>query len=111
MVLAIRNMLTLESDSSLTREQIWLKEAYANIVYKLIESTITTASEFDPFTFKFMGIDSVEYDKYRYQALLESTSYFWASKGGRGALLEKIIASLGGSWSAHGVHYQMLFLC
>jgi hypothetical protein len=40
-----------------------------------------------------MGVDSIEYDnKYQYQALLETTSYFWASKGGRGSLLEKIIA-------------------
>ena len=50
-----------------------------------------------------MGIDSVEYDKFQYQAVLETTSYFWASKGGRGTLLEKIIASLGNSHSSNGV--------
>src|SRR5215207_3351894 len=50
-----------------------------------------------------MGVDSIEYDnKYQYQALLETTSYFWASKGGRGSLLEKIIASLGNSYSKNG---------
>jgi hypothetical protein len=96
-------MLTLQKDSSLNREEVWLRKAYANIVYKLIESTITTSSEFDPFVAKYMGIDSVGYDKSQYQALLEATSYFWASKGGRGNLLEKIIASLGDSYSSNGV--------
>src|SRR5437899_12860954 len=103
MPISIRRMLTLHKDSSLNKEEIWLKEAYTNIVYRLVESTITTSSEFDPFAAKFMGIDSVEYDKFQYQALLETTSYFWASKGGRGTLLEKIIASLGNSHSYNGV--------
>ncbi len=66
----IRRMLTLHKDSSLSREQIWLKETYTNIVYRLIESTITTSSEFDPFAAKFMGIDSVEYHKFQYQAVI-----------------------------------------
>ena len=105
MPLPIRTMLTLQNDSSLRREEVWLKEAYGNIVSNLIESTITTtSSEFDPFVSSFMGIHSVNHDdKFQYQALLETTSYFWASKGGRGALLEKIIASLGDSYSSNGV--------
>lgn len=103
MPLSIRRMLTLHEDSSLNKEEIWLKQAYSNIVYRLIESTLTTSSEFDPFAAKFMGIDSVEYDRFQYQAILETTSYFWASKGGRGTLLEKIIASLGNSCSSNGV--------
>jgi hypothetical protein len=101
--LSIRTMLTLQEHHSLNREEIWLKEAYANIVYRLIQSTITTPSGFDPFVAKFMGIHSVGYDKFQYQALLETTSYFWASKGGRGTLLEKIIATLGNSYSSNGV--------
>jgi hypothetical protein len=98
-------MLTLQNDSLLNKEEVWLKEAYNNIVHKLIESTITTtSSEFDPFVARFMGIHSVEDDdKFQYLALLETTSYFWASKGGRGALLEKIIASLGDLYSSNGV--------
>jgi hypothetical protein len=55
-----------------------------------------------------MGIHSVGYDKFQYQALLETTSYFWASKGGRGTLLEKIIASLGNSYSSNGVTLSKL---
>ncbi|NAL78022.1 hypothetical protein [Nitrososphaera sp. AFS] len=45
-----------------------------------------------------MGINSVEYDKFQYQSILETT-YFWTSKGGRGTLLESVIASLGNSYS------------
>jgi hypothetical protein len=52
MNLPIRRMLTLQNDSSLTKEQIWLRRAYANIVYRLIDSTISTSSEFDPFVSK-----------------------------------------------------------
>lgn len=104
-----RKLLTLQDDSSLTKEQIWLKKAYANIIYRLIESTISTSFEFDPFVSKFMGIESVEYDKFQYQALLEITSYFWASKGGRGSLLEKIIAHLGNSYSTSGVTLFKIF--
>ena len=109
MSLPIRRMLTLQNDSSLTKEQIWLRRAYANIVYRLIESTISTSSEFDPFVSKFMGIESVEYNKFQYQALLETTSYFWASKGGRGSLLEKIIALLGNSYSSSGITLFKIF--
>ncbi len=96
-------MLTLQKDNFLSREEVWLKKTYSNIVYRLTDSTISTSSEFDPFVTKFMGIDSIEYEKaFQYQALLETTSYFWASKGGRGTLLEKIIASLGNSYSSNG---------
>jgi hypothetical protein len=53
----------------------------------------------------------------QYLALLDS-SYFWASKGGRGGLLEKIIALLGNSYSANGAtlpkdcfSVNLVFLC
>lgn len=101
--LPIRRMLTLQNNSSLNEEEVWLKKAYTNIVYRLVQSTIAAPSEFDPFVTKFMGINTVEYDKFQYQALLETTSFFWASKGGRGTLLEKIVASLGNSNSSNGV--------
>jgi len=91
-------MLTLYEESSLNKEEIWLKNAYSNIVCKLIESTLTTSSKLDPFSKKFMGIDSLDF---HYRAVLETTSYIWASKGGRGALLEKLIDSLGNSYSTN----------
>lgn len=91
-------MLTLQDDATLNTEEIWLKKVYSNILMNLIQATITsnTSSEFDPFMSKYVGINSVKYNKFEYQALLEVTSYFWASKGGRGILLEKIFTSLGG---------------
>lgn len=110
MSLSTRRMLTLYEDSSLNKEEIWLKRAYGNIVYGLIEPTLTltTSSKFDPFESKFMGIDSVVSDKFQYQAILETTSHFWASKGERGTLLEKIMASLGNSCSSNSVTLSMI---
>jgi hypothetical protein len=75
--LSIRSMLTLRDDSTLNTEEIWLKKAYSNILMNLIQATITsnTSSEFDPFISKYVGIDSVKYNKFEYQALLEVTSF------------------------------------
>jgi hypothetical protein len=118
MPLPLRNLLTLQDDSKLTKEEKWLKEAYANIIRNLIQSVITqssnqnyisSASQFDPFVEKFMGIDNVGYDKFDYKALLEITSYIWASKGGRGTLLEKIITSLGGTYADSTVNFSEIF--
>ena len=78
-------MLILQNRSTLGREESWLREAYANIVLNLMQLTISTPSVFDPFSSKYYGLESVQYNKYEYQAFLEVTSYFWASKGGRGA--------------------------
>jgi hypothetical protein len=96
-------MLLLQKPSKLTKEESWLREAYANIVLNLIQFTITAPPVFDPFSSKFYGLESVQYNKYDYQAFLEVTSYFWASKGGRGSLLEKVIAVESGPNSANGV--------
>jgi len=48
-----------------------------------------------------MGVNTTEPDSFMYKALLEVTSFFWASKGGRGILLEKLIASFGGQFSSN----------
>lgn len=98
-----RNLLTLTDDHLLTQEETWLKDAYTNIVVKLIKSALTVVSKFDPIASKYYGIDSVKTNQFEYQALLEATSYFWASKGGRGRLLEKIIASVAGTSADTGV--------
>jgi hypothetical protein len=96
-------MLLLQNPSTLGKEESWLREAYANIVLNLMQFAISAPSMFDPFSSKYYGLESVLYNKYEYQAFLEVTSYFWASKGGRGALLEKVIAVESGSNSANGV--------
>ena len=112
--LLTRKLLTLQDNSSLSQEELWLKDAYANIVSKLIKYTIITPpsskfdpfiSKFDPFISKFNGIDYAKYNPFHYQALLEVSSYFFASKGGRGALIEKIIASMG-SYSSYGIKFS-----
>jgi hypothetical protein len=40
---------------------------------------------------------------------MEVTSYFWGSKGGRGALMEKIIAAAAGATAANGT-VRLMFL-
>ena len=111
---SIRKLLTLENDSSLSKEELWLKDAYANIVSNLIRYTIIPPvsskfdpfiPKFDPFISKFNGIDYMKYNPLHYQALLEVSSYFFASKGGRGVLIEKIIASKG-SYSSYGIKFS-----
>jgi hypothetical protein len=96
-------MLLLQDSSTLGKEESWLREAYANIVLNLMQFAISVPSMFDPFSSKYYGLESVQYNKHEYHAFLEVTSYFWASKGGRGALLEKVIAVESGSNSANGV--------
>ena len=96
-------MLLLQNPSTLGKEESWLREAYANILLNLMQFAISFSSMFDPFSAKYYGLESVQYNKHEYQAFLEVTSYFWASKGGRGALLEKVIAIESGSNSANGV--------
>ncbi len=98
-----RNILLLQSLSSLTNEEIWLRKAYLNIVSKLAEFATNPSDSFDPFSAKFMGLESIERNKHEYRAFMEVTSYFWGSKGGRGALLEKVIAAAGGSSAANGM--------
>jgi hypothetical protein len=98
-----RRMLLLQSPSSLTKEESWLRKAYLNIVKNLVQFAIDPSATFDPFSAKFMGLDSIERNKHQYRAFMEVTSYFWGSKGGRGALLEKVVAAAGGPTAANGM--------
>jgi hypothetical protein len=59
--------------------------------------------KFDPFSANFMGLNSAA-NNHSYRAIMEVTSYFWGSKGGRGALLEKVLASAGGDSAANGIN-------
>lgn len=96
-------MLRLQKLSTLNREEIWLRSAYVNIVSNLLEYAKDPSSNIDPFAAKFMGIDTIENSMEEYRAFMEVTSYFWGSKGGRGALMEKIIAAAAGTTSANGI--------
>ncbi len=108
MGLAPRKMLLLQAPSSLTEEETWLRKAYQNIVLNLLEFAISPSTSFDPFSAKFMGLDSIEQKKYEYRAFMEVTSYFWGSKGGRGALLEKVVAAAGGTSAANGMSLSQI---
>lgn len=103
MKLTPRHILTLKNEHSLTKEEVWLKNAYTNIVVKLVRLALSDIERFDPVASAFYGIMSIKNNKARFQALLEITSYFWASKGGRGALLEKVLADAAGKYAAHNV--------
>lgn len=96
-------MLLLQNPSTLSREESWLREAYANIVSNLLEYATDPSSNIDPFASNFMGLEAVEKNKEEYRAFMEVTSYFWSSKGGRGALIEKILAEAAGVTAANGI--------
>ena len=60
-------------------------------------------SGIDPFATKYLG-KNVSTDEARYySSLLEVTSYIWASKGGRGIILEKILSNVAGENASHGI--------
>lgn len=98
-----RRMLLLRDTSTLSQEEKWLKSAYKNIVANLMDLSLDESSSFDPFSSRFMGIDLGKKGGEEYRSFMEVSSYFWASKGGRGALLEKVIASAGGPNAENGI--------
>jgi hypothetical protein len=98
-----RRMLLLQDPKTLTKEESWLQNAYANIIAKLIELALNPSPKIDDFSSMFIGLRSIQHNKYQYQALLEITSYIWGSKGGRGNLLEKVIAASGGPNASNGM--------
>ena len=91
-----RSVLTLKDENDLSYEDLLLYHPYKNIVQNLYRlSTDKKANLFDPISREFNGIDNAdEYIKYYYEALLGVTSYFQASKGGRGKYIEKKLASV-----------------
>ena len=94
-------MLTLQDSDMLTEPEEWLYNAYKNIVSKIVSVSVDKGSRIDPFASQFMGLKSVMPDHAHYHALLEVTSYFWGSKGGRGSLLEKTVRLLAGDKAVH----------
>ena len=94
--LAVRTMLILQDKKCLKEHEIWLYNAYEKILKNITRIASNSNSSMDPFASQYMGKNSVKTDSNHYNSLLEITSYFWASKGGRGTLLQKIIAHLAG---------------
>lgn len=101
-------MLLLQDPKTLSEEESWLRNAYANIVSKLVTLALNPSSKIDDFSSMFIGLQSIQHDKYHYQSLMEITSYIWGSKGGRGNLLEKAIAAAGGPHAKKGMLLSQL---
>jgi len=91
-----RNLLCLKKKENLDLGHLLLYEPYKNMISKFVElATNLKAIEFDPVSRAFSGLESVSEDiKHYYESLLGITSYFQASKGGRGRYIEKKISSV-----------------
>ena len=91
-----RNILTIKDKTDLSTDDYFLYKPYKNLVKNLYELAIDkNANQFDIVYREFNGINNTDDNaKYYYEALLGVTSYFQASKGGRGKYLEKKLASI-----------------
>lgn len=87
-------MLCLKNKNNLADDERLLYEPYKNILVKFRELVLKReATDFDPVAKMYHGLFSVppEIRDY-YEALLDITSYYQASKGGRGRYIEKKLA-------------------
>lgn len=90
-----RNLLCIKNKEKLELGELLLYEPYKNILQNFVDlATRVEAKDFDPVAKVYHGIISapLEIRKY-YESLLGVTSYYQASKGGRGRYIEKKIAS------------------
>jgi len=90
-----RNMLCIKKKETLDIGHLLLYEPYKNILSNFLElATKKEAQDFDPISKVYHGILSAppEIRDY-YEALLGVTSYYQASKGGRGKYIQKKLVS------------------
>lgn len=90
-----RNMLCIKRKEALDIGHLLLYDPYKNILLNFMElATKKEATDFDPVARVYHGLLSAppEIRDY-YEALLGVTSYYQASKGGRGRYIERKIAS------------------
>jgi hypothetical protein len=90
-----RNLLCIKRRENLDLGHMLLYNPYKNILQNFVDLMINPkAIEFDPVSRVFSGLESVSEDvKHYYEALLGVTSYYQASKGGRGKYIEKKLSS------------------
>ena len=90
-----RNMLCIKRKESLDIGHLLLYNPYKNILLNFMELAIKKEAEnFDPVAKVYHGLLSAPPEiKEYYEALLGVTSYYQASKGGRGRYIEKKLAS------------------
>jgi hypothetical protein len=91
-----RNLLCLRKKASLDLDHRLLFEAYKEELKSLIDMATSIGSKsLDPISAAYSGLRSLSKNiSSYYEAMLEVTSYYQASKGGRGKYIEKKIASL-----------------
>lgn len=91
-----RNLLCIKNLERLDLGNKLLYDPYKNILYNFINLIINkSATDFDPVARVYHGLESVpENLKAYYEAFLGVTSYYQASKGGRGKYIEKKLASV-----------------
>ncbi len=99
-------MLILRDKKNLKEQEVWLYEAYRKILSKIVKIASNPSSSIDPFASEYMGKNSVKINPNYHNSLLEITSYFWASKAGRGTLLQKTIGLLAGSKADQDVYFS-----
>ena len=95
MAIKKRNMLCIKKKENLDIGHLLLYNPYKNILSNFMElATKKEAKDFDPVAKVYHGLLSAppEIRDY-YEALLGVTSYYQASKGGRGRYIEKKLAS------------------
>ncbi|MEM2661551.1 MAG: hypothetical protein QXS74_09560 [Nitrososphaeria archaeon] len=91
-----RNLLCIKKKENLDLGHLLLYKPYKNILLNF-EKLMTDPRfiEFDPVSRVFSGLESVSEDiKHYYESLLGVTSYYQASKGGRGKYIEKKLSSI-----------------
>ena len=96
-------MLILHDKKNLNEQEVWLHDTYFKILSEIVKRAKNPNSSIDPFASEYFGKNSVKTNSNYYNSFLEITSYFWASKSGRGILLEKTINSLSGHKSEQNV--------
>jgi len=91
-----RKILTIKNKEELSISELILFQPYKNIVSNFYDLAINKeAIHFDAVSRNFSGIDNADsYIRDYYEAMLGVTSYYQASKGGRGKYIEKKIASI-----------------
>lgn len=91
-----RNILCIRKRASLSDHQRLLYNAYKNKIQNLVNLAINIkAHPFDPVAEVYDGLSSIPNElRAEYEALLVVTSYYQASKGGKGKLLEKLLATI-----------------
>lgn len=95
MAIKKRNMLCIKKKETLDTGHLLLYNPYKNILLNFMDlATKKEAKDFDPVAKVYHGLLSAppEIRDY-YEALLGVTSYYQASKGGRGRYIEKKLAS------------------